>query len=63
MEVRQEGKEARATKGEEPRERVEAKGTRGSVLLVACRAIRRVSQHAGSTKDPLRCWMPSRKAV
>ena len=51
--IREEGKEERA-KEEVPKEKVEAKGTRGTALHVECRATRKVSQRASSTKDQLR---------
>ena len=59
--IREEEKEERA-KEEVPKERVEAKGTRGTALRVECRATRRVSQRASSTKGRLQCrWTLWRK--
>jgi len=59
--IREEEKEERA-KEEVPKEKAEAKGTKGTALRVECRAIRKGSQPASSTKDPLRCrWMQLRK--
>ena len=59
--VKQEGKEERA-KEEVPKEKEEAKGTRGTALRVECRATRKVSQRASSTKARLQCrWILWRK--